>query len=45
MNSYSKPKPAEPAREPEAETGTKSEIDALRNQMLEMQKMLDKLAK
>lgn len=38
-------KPAEPAREPEAETGTKSEIDALRNQMLEMQKMLDKLAK
>jgi len=39
------PRPAEPAREPEAETGTKSEIDALRNQMLEMQKMLDKLAK
>ena len=38
-------KPAEPAREPEGETGTKSEIDALRNQMLEMQKMLDKLAK
>jgi len=39
------PKPAEPVREGEAETGTKSEIDALRNQMLEMQKMLDKLAK
>jgi len=40
------PKPAETPREAEAETaGTKTEIDALRNQMLEMQKMLDKLAK
>jgi polyhydroxyalkanoate synthesis repressor PhaR len=39
------PKPAEPVREAEAEAGTKTEIDALRNQMLEMQKMLDKLAK
>lgn len=38
-------KPAETPREPEGDTGTKAEIDALRNQMLEMQKMLDKLAK
>jgi polyhydroxyalkanoate synthesis repressor PhaR len=38
-------KPAETPHEAEAETGTKAEIDALRHQMLEMQKMLDKLAK
>jgi polyhydroxyalkanoate synthesis repressor PhaR len=37
--------PAEPAKEKPAEGGTREELDALRSQMAEMQKMLDKLAK
>ncbi|RVU06245.1 polyhydroxyalkanoate synthesis repressor PhaR [Novosphingobium umbonatum] len=36
---------AEPAKEKPAEGGTREELDALRSQMAEMQKMLDKLAK